>query len=302
MQPAAAHSTGATLAALVPAWLALAWLVSRLQWYWTHRPDMQFGWIVLMLSAFLVWDQWEKRPALHFRLQWPSIIFGVGGVFVLFVAQIYQAAYGSMPALIAGFTLGIFAVCAANIHYALGWPGIRYFAFPILFLSIALPLPSVVHSLVVGGLQSKVTWFNVELLNLVGIPAQRVGSLIQLPNGTVGVDEACSGIRSLQSTIMATLFIGYLTLKSRSLQVALFGCGVALAIIGNLIRSFYLSITANAKGLQAIEQVHDSAGWSILVFTAVGVGLLAWGFSRLEKMAYAQARGLSEPEPEAVQA
>jgi exosortase len=111
-----------------------------------------------------------------------------------------------------------------------------------------------------------------------------------LPNGSVGVDEACSGIRSLQSTVMATLFIGYLTLKSRGLQLALLLSGIVLAICGNLIRSLYLSLSANAKGVQAIEKVHDTAGWSILLFTALGVVLLSWLLARWERWARAEVK------------
>jgi exosortase len=124
---------------------------------------------------------------------------------------------------------------------------------------------------------------NVEVLNLVGIPAQQIGSTIRLPNCTVGIDEACSGVRSLQSAVMATLFIGYLTLRRKSLQVALFVAGVALAIFGNLVRSLFLSLTANAKGVEAIQNVHDTAGWSILAFTVCGVGLAAWWLGKVER-------------------
>ena len=90
--------------------------------------------------------------------------------------------------------------------------------------------------------------------------------------------------------MMATLFVGYLTLKTRSLQVALLIGGISLAILGNLIRSLYLSLTANSKGLQAIDKVHDEAGWSILVFTAAGVIFLSWLLARLEKWAARTAR------------
>jgi exosortase len=271
------------LLALAPAWLALAWFVSKAQWFWRHKPDLQFGWIVLLLSVFLIWDQWHKRPIPIFRLRWESIFFGLIGCGLLFVVQVYHAAYGMMPALLMGLCLAVYGVAAANIHYVFGWKGLRFFAFPILFLAIALPMPSFIYGAVVNGLQHQVATINVEILNILGIPARRIGSLIQLPNGTVGVDEACSGIRSLQSTIMATLFIGYLMLKSRFLQVALFTCGILLAVLGNVIRSLYLSLTANAKGVEAIAQVHDTAGWSILLFTAGGVTLAAWLFARLEK-------------------
>ena len=266
-------------------WIGFAWLISKAQWFWTNKPDLQFGWIVLLLCAFLLWDNWAKRPETSFALRWPQIIFGLTGCALLFLVQIYHAAFGMMPALLLGLAFAVYLVAAANIQYVFGWRGLVYFAFPLFFFLIALPMPTFLHSPIVNGLQQKVASVNVEVLNLFGIPAQRTGSVIQLPNGTVGVDEACSGIRSLQSTIMATLFICYLTLKSRGLQVALFVCGIGLAVLGNLIRSLYLSLTANANGVQAIDKVHDSAGWSILVFTAVGVIILSWVFAKLEKWA-----------------
>jgi exosortase len=271
--------------ALAPMWLALSWLVWKTQWFWSHNPEMAYGWMVLFLSVFLIWDQWKHLPSPVYKLRWPFYFFALAGSAMLFLVQIYQATYGTMAALISGLAIGVLSICAANLHFVFGWRGIRFFAFPLLFLLIALPLPSVVYNFVVGGLQSRVTACNVEILNLIGIPAQRVGSLIQLPNGTVGVDEACSGIRSLQSTIMATLFIGYMTLKKRGAQIALFFSGIAFAFVGNLIRSLFLCITANREGVEAVKKVHDSAGWSILIFTAAGVALLSWIFSKIEKIA-----------------
>ena len=273
------------LASLTPSWLAVAWLVSKAQWFWTHRPDLNFGWIVLLLCAFVIWDGWERKPKpIYHGGLLPIALFGAGAG-LLFLVQIYQAAFGMMAASLMGLALGCFLVIAANLLYVFGWPGIRHFAFGFGFLLIALPMPSFIYSPIVNGLQAKVAAVNVEVLNLIGIPAQRVGSLIHLPNGTVGVDEACSGIRSLQSTLMATLFIGYLTLKNRGLQVMLLISGVALAIFGNLVRSLFLSYTANAQGLQSVNEVHDAAGWSILAFTAVGVAILAWLFNKAEAKA-----------------
>lgn len=279
------RDTWEALLALTPMWVAFGWLVSKLQWFWTHKPDLQFGWIVLLLAAFLIWDGWAARPEVVFKVRWPLIVFGFAGCALLFLVQIYHAAFGMMPALMMALAFAAYLVTAANIHYVYGWRGLKFFAFPLFFFLIALPMPTFLHSPIVNGLQQKVASVNVEMLNILGIPAQRTGSVIQLPNGTVGVDEACSGIRSLQSTVMATLFIGYLTLKSRLLQASLLACGVGLAIFGNLIRSLYLSLTANAKGVQAIDKVHDSAGWSILIFTAIGVVTLSWVFGKWETWA-----------------
>jgi exosortase len=282
--------TNLALVALLPSWLALAWLVSKAQWFWNHRPDLQFGWIVLMLCLFLIWDNWAKQPPLDPKFRWPGAIGALLGLVLLFIVQIYQAAFGTMAASVFGMSLAVLLVIFANLHLSYGWAGVRFFVFPFAFILIGLPLPSAIYDPIVTGLQSKVATINVELLRLFGIPAERAGSLIHLPNGTVGIDEACSGIRSLQSTVMATLFIGYLTLKSRALQVVLLLSGAALAIFGNIARSLFLSFTANSRGISSVEKVHDSAGWSILVFTAIGVAFLAWLMAKLEKAAREQMR------------
>jgi exosortase len=197
--------------------------------------------------------------------------------------QIYQAGMGTNAASTAGLALGVMLVVFSNLALVFGWPGIRKFGMAYAFLLVAMPMPSAIHGPLVGGLQDLVATVNTEVLNLMGIPAQRVGSLIQLPGGTVGIAEACSGIRSLQSTLMATIFIGYLTLNRWSWQLLLLICGMGLAVIGNLGRSLYLSLMANAHGVESIEEVHDAAGWTILVFTTVGVIAISWLLNKLQQ-------------------
>jgi exosortase len=272
------------VALLAPAWVVSAWLIRKASWFWSHNPDLQFGYVVVLLCGYLIWEGWGQRPPLSARWGWLSIGCMLLGGAALFLTQIYQAAYGMTPASLSGLGFG-FALCVVgSLHYVFGWPGVRTFAFGFLFLLIALPIPSVIYTPIVGGLQSKVAAVNTEVLGLLGIPAQKVGSLIHLPNGTVGIDEACSGIRSLQSTVMASLFIGYLTLKWNRLRLTLLALGVGLAILGNVIRSLYLCLMAYWRGIESISKVHDTAGWSVLAFTAVGVVLISWVLAQVEKM------------------
>lgn len=281
---------------LAPAFVAMAWLISRAQWFWSHDRDLQFGWVVVLLCAYLFYEAWEKRPAIAWRLRaWAGGLL-VAGLGLLFLVQIYEATMGAGAPTTLGLAMGVMLVVAGNLGLAYGWPGIRTFGMSFGFLMIAMPVPSGIQGPIVATLQNKVAWVNTEVLNLLGVPATQVGSLIHLPSGTVGVDEACSGIRSLQSTIMATVFIGYLTLQRISLQALLLGCGIALAIFGNLVRSLYLSLTANARGVEAIENVHDTAGWSILAFTAVGVVFISWFFKKIERQLQESATEETEPE------
>ena len=278
--PQPSHSETAWL--LLPTWVALAWTVSKASWFWEHRPDLQFGWVLVLLCGFLTWEAWEQRPKLTVKWNGASVGLGCAGLGLLAVIQVYQAAFGMNAATMCGLALACQIVITSNLLYVFGREGLKRFSFGFGFLLIAMPLPSAVEGPLTSTLQGLISTLNVEVLNLLGVPARRIGSLIQLPGGVVGVDEACSGIRSLQATVMATLFIGRLTLGSLGLRTVLFVMGLGLAVFGNLVRSLILSFTASSKGIAAVEAAHDASGWSILAFTAAGVAVAGWLLAKLE--------------------
>lgn len=283
-----------TLALLLPSLLAMAWLVTRAKWFWNNQPDLEFGWVVLMLCAYLFYEAWEKRPAPSVHMRWWVVSGMIAGAAILLFVQSYWAVFGMHAATVQGLGIGLLCLVGANLGMVFGWEGIKRFAFPFGFILIALPLPGIIYGPIVSGLQSKVATVNTEILNLMGIPAERVGSLIHLPNGTVGIDEACSGVRSLQSTIMAALFIGYVSLQSNVLRVTLLTLGMGLAVVGNLGRSLYLCLMAHWHGIDSVNKVHDAAGWSVLAFTAAGVIVLAWLINKAERMALDAAAAEAE--------
>lgn len=273
----------ATALLLLPTWVALAWTISKASWFWGHRADLQFGWVLVLLCAFVTWEDWEARPVL--QLRWSPVSAGLAclGLSLLLVIQVYQAAFGLNAASMCALALACQVCITANLLYLFGGDGLRCFSFGFAFLLVAMPLPSAIQGPLISSLQGFIATLNVEVLNLMGVPASRVGSLIQLPSGTVGVDEACSGIRSLQATVMATLFIGRLGLVSLGFRGVLFVTGLGLAILGNIIRSLFLSTTASYGGIAAVETAHDAAGWSVLAFTAAGVAVASGILGRLEQ-------------------
>lgn len=266
-------------------WLTvLAWWVWDLHVHWEAMVEFQHGWLVVPLAGYLAWERLigcpKSQPSTSVR--GPLLLALIGAPLVL-VAELYKNAVASTPSSSFALSLGCCCFITAILWAQHGWPVAKRFLFPLLFVFVAVPIPKILWNPVVLGLQGFITALNVETLNLLGIPAQRAGNLIHLPRGTVGVDEACSGIRSLQSSIMAALFIADLTLKRGGAKVFFFVFGIVLAVVGNFGRSLFLSLTAASKGVQAVEGVHDTAGWSVLIFTAGGIALLAWWVGRAEK-------------------
>src|SRR5437870_11321917 len=123
---------------------------------------------------------------------------------------------------------------------------------------------------VIQGLMRVVARVAAEAAMLLGTPAQVEGNLIRVSNGLVGVNEACSGIRSLQTSLMIGLLFGELKGLSVFRRVALVVCAVAIALLANFVRAVFLVRIAAAENLSGVDRWHGVAGYSIiaLVFLA----------------------------------
>jgi exosortase len=283
MPPTTAAPGRPALGPYLPLAGILAWWVWELSHQWAALVEYRFGWIVALLTAYLVWERWPTQPPpTAARSPLPLVALGLLGFGGVLLAELYRIGLARTPTQAMLFSLGCASFVVANLLALLGWPRTRHFLFPLLFFFVAVPIPKFFWNPIVFGLQSLVTALNVEALNLLGIPAVQQAHVIRLPNTTVGVDEACSGVRSLQSSVMAALFIGDLTLRRPGWKVFFLGAGIGLAVVGNVGRSLYLSLTAHRRGADALKAVHDSAGWSVLLFTALGIAFLAWLVTRLE--------------------
>lgn len=278
-----------------PVVVVVVWLIEKASWYWINRPDMQFGWVVPVLAGYVLFEVWRDRPEI--KTQWGGGVLAglIFGMVCLFVTQIYQAAYGLTSTSMGGLGIGYIFVVFSYLTYLYGFWGVRVFGFGFAFLLVSLPLPNSLQVSIITMLQSFISNVTVEFLSLIGIPAELQGNLICLPTGIVGIDEACSGIRSLQSSVMAALFIGYLSLRGWISRFVLLMAGGIVAVLANLIRVFWLSWAASTQGLDAIDMTHDTAGWSILLFTIVGVGVFSWLFGRMESSFTAVGEDVNDP-------
>jgi exosortase/archaeosortase family protein len=116
------------------------------------------------------------------------------------------------------------------------------------------------------------------VFDILGLPLGREGNVLVMPDhGRVGVEEACSGIRSLSGCLVAASFLGAILLRPLWQKILLVAVAAALALGMNFARCLFLTGWAYRHGTRAIEgRVHDAAGYAVLIFTVAGLfGLLA---------------------------
>lgn len=255
------------------AWGAL-W--NKLRIDWTVNEQYQYGWFVPPLAAALLAMRWPDRPAPRASALVPSAIMGLGVGALLFLLLPVRLIEQPNPdwRLLYWFHAGILtALCLGLALWYGGIPWLRHFAFPVLFLLVAIPWPSGPEQAIVQSLMRWVAGLAAGAMNLLGIPAVASGNLIRVRNEWVGVDEACSGIRSLQTTLMGGFLLGEVARLSWPRRGVLLGVGLSVALLANVLRSCSLVWIAAEHGASALERFHDTIGISVLVIV---FGCLLW--------------------------
>ncbi len=293
-----------------PLWLMVGgywlWMIWSCAGEWTNTEDYNYGWFVPPLALYFLWKRWEAGGAgeeprvaggagpegLRW-LAWGLILFSLLLVWPLEVVR--QTPIHWRPTL---WLIGILAVgnTLAVAWLTGGWPRVRIFLIPSLFMLVGIPWPTFLESAVSLPLMQWVTTWSVGLLHLLGYPATAMGSTISLPNCTVGVEEACSGLRSLQTALMVGLAAGELARLGVRLRVFLLLVALVLAIIANQFRVLMLALAGIAQGNEGVAEMHDAAGYAVLAILLVGVGavtamLAKWGPARTAAVATASTPG-----------
>jgi exosortase len=266
-----------------PVIAAAAYLLWDLQYWWSRMEDYNFGWIVPLFSGYLIYENWSaitkvKRPDRRWYL--PAWIFAA---FCFGIVSNYKALIGhdQTPSWILAF--GTLAVISSAIVATWGWKALRLCLFPLLFLLVAVPLPQSMWGGISQGLQRFVAAVSVEALSFMNIPVLQHGNTLELESGHVAIADACSGIRSLQMSIMVGLLLGKLFLKTYFMRLLIVLLGMMIAIPGNLIRTLWLTTTAHYEGMEAMNAIHDLAGWLVMGATVVGVVVVCILLSWFEK-------------------
>lgn len=256
---------------LVVCWLSAAFfllyagLIRKLIVDWSNDPNYSHGFLIPFISVYFLWQKRnELRQVASKPSNWGMLLLLSG--LALFLMGTLAGEYFTMR-------ISMLVVLAGVAVFAKGFPFLRAIAFPFGFLIFMIPLPYLVYDVVAFPLKMMVSKYSVDFLNLVGVPILREGNILHLPQTTLEVADACSGIRSMISLLALGAAMGYMFLDGFARRAALVCLAIPIAVLANGVRVVGTGLLAIRYGRRAAEGFfHEFAG--LVIF---GVALVLMG-------------------------
>jgi exosortase len=229
--PAEISRTGRWFAGLsLPTLVAIMYasVLSSLARQWWNDPNYGHGFFVAVFAGYILWSdraRWRAVASRPNNFGFAIMLFAIGlRVLGMLGAELFMA------------RLSLLILISGMVMFLAGSETLRSIAFPIGYLLFMIPLPAIVYYQVTLPLQLWASRLGATGLVALGIHTVRQGNLLFLPNCTLNVVEACSGIRSLLSLLAAGVGYGYLAEAIRWKRIALAAASIPIAIATNGLR------------------------------------------------------------------
>ena len=260
--------------------LALFGLLTwHLLFFWEVNPQYSYAWLVPGLAFYLLLRRWDSRPYTRPapRWTWPALIACLIALAPIWFIREAIPDWSVVSWLLALTIVSDLLLVARQLG---GTPWLTHFAIPLCFILSAVPWPQRIELAVVQGLMRFVAHAASEILCWIDIAAFATGNLIRLPSGSIAVDEACSGIRSLQAMLMISLFLGEFRNLNLIRRAVLVAAAVAMAILLNLARATALAFVFARWGVSIFHAWHDPTGHALFIAGLILLSGLAFLLKR----------------------
>jgi exosortase len=232
---------------------------------WTTNENYSHGPLVPLVAAALVWHG-------RARLRAAPVHGDARGIALVALACLL---------LVAGVRTDVFALQGWSLLPLLfgisltflGGPVTRVLAFPLAYLAFMLTFPPVVMGQLSYALKEVTVALSTRAAEALGAVVQRDGMILVLPTGALGIENPCSGLRSLVALLATGALFGWLQPGGTWRRIALVAAAVPIAMVGNAVRITLVILVAHYRDVPtASGAFHDRSG--VLIY-AVALAALA---------------------------
>jgi exosortase len=167
----------------------------------------------------------------------PLLVLGIA---LYYLAQTQFSTLNSNDRL-SVVVLAMVLICTAGFLLCYGEQSFRAALFPLLFLFLMIPIPTVALDNTVLFLQKGSAIATYALFKLLHVPVLWQNFKFALPGVQIEIAKECSGIRSSQSLFITSILAGHVFLQSNWRRVAFSLLTIPVVIFKNAVRIVTLS-------------------------------------------------------------
>jgi exosortase D (VPLPA-CTERM-specific) len=255
-----------------------------------HREEYSHGFLVPLISAFLLWQRREQFRRVEFRSSWVGVLLAAAGVAIYFlgaVASITTVDTYALVIVLMGATLAV-----------MGWHAFRIALVPLALLFLMNPIPNFFYYNLSSQLQLISSQLGVAFMRLCGVSVFLEGNVIDLGTYKLQVAEACSGLRYLFPLMTLGVIVAYLFKGRAWMRWLLFLSTVPITIFMNGLRIGIIGVLVDRFGIaQAEGFVHQVEGWVVFMACLAVLFAEAWLLLRLsgDRRSFREALALEVP-------
>lgn len=245
-------------------WLQLFWCLSP---SWDIGGYYSYGWLVAPIAIAFAWRRWGELKdgageleVSRARGRWLPGALLIGYLVVMVPLRMVEIGDPTWRPPLWLHALMLAGLSHFLLGWKLGWRRSMFFLPVTIFALTAVPYPWQIEQTLVRRLTGMVIEMTQEVFLLQGIPVESMGEKLVCGDQVVEVTEGCSGIRSLQSLVMAALFFGELLWLSWPKRLLLLGLAAGCALVVNTGRAYTLAQIQFSQGEAAAEAAHDMVG------------------------------------------
>ncbi|KPK35879.1 MAG: exosortase [Nitrospira bacterium SG8_35_1] len=243
-------------------------IISYMVTQWYNDENYSHGFLVPFIAGFFVYQRLDSLKKARVTPLFQALLIIAAGLLILIVGHVGTELFTMRVSLI--------IVLAGMVLYFFGKTTFQILLLPICFLFFMIPLPYILYDAIAFPLKLFIAKYSVLFLESIGIIILREGNIIMLPNITLEVADACSGIRSLMSLVTLSVALAFIINTTSVKRAVIIFSAVPIAIFTNALRVIITGILAQYRGEQVAEGVfHEFAGF--MVFGVAVVILIMTG-------------------------
>jgi exosortase len=249
-------------------WATIAWvsillllcyasILMALVRQWNGDPDMGHGFFVPVIAGFIAWQKRERIAREIPSPNWWGLAIMLWAGFQLYIATLGAELFLARTSFVISIMGAVLLL--GGIEY------LKILSFPIFLLFFMVPIPAIIYNQLTFPLQLIASRAAEGAIDLLQIPVIREGNVLILPQQTLNVVEACSGIRSLLTLTFLSLVYGYFFERRLWVRVVLFCSTIPIAIVANGGRVAFTGVISQFKPELAEGWFHEAQGWVIFM-------------------------------------